>query len=47
VKQVEAAVVGAGYFGCRVALHLRKLGFSRVLLLDRENAIMQRASFVN
>jgi glycine/D-amino acid oxidase-like deaminating enzyme len=47
MRHVEAAVVGAGYFGCRAALHLRGLGFSRVLLLDREDAIMRRASFVN
>lgn len=47
MRPVDAVVVGAGYFGCRVALQLRELGFPRVLLLDRESAIMRRASFVN
>ncbi len=43
----DVAVIGAGFFGCEIALQLRRLGVPRVLLLDREAAILRRASAVN
>jgi glycine/D-amino acid oxidase-like deaminating enzyme len=43
----DVAVIGAGFFGCEIALQLRRLGVPRVLLLDREPAILRRASAVN
>ncbi|MCP8936945.1 FAD-binding oxidoreductase [Alsobacter sp. SYSU M60028] len=43
----DGVVIGAGFFGCRVALALRQLGLRRVLLVERERDIMRRASFVN
>jgi glycine/D-amino acid oxidase-like deaminating enzyme len=43
----DAIIVGGGFFGCEVALTLRRLGFERVLLVEREKALLQRASFVN
>jgi glycine/D-amino acid oxidase-like deaminating enzyme len=32
----QAAVIGGGLFGCRLALELRRHGFDRVLLIERE-----------
>lgn len=43
----DAVVIGGGFFGCETALELKRLGFSRVLLVEREGAILRRASFVN
>jgi glycine/D-amino acid oxidase-like deaminating enzyme len=45
--EFDVAVIGAGFFGCQIALALRELGVERVALLEREPAIMQRASYVN
>lgn len=43
----DALVIGAGYYGCRIALHLKSAGFNNVMLVERESDIMQRASFTN
>ena len=47
MRSVDAVVIGAGFFGCKVAIALRELGLGRVLLVEREGDIMRRASFVN
>jgi glycine/D-amino acid oxidase-like deaminating enzyme len=46
-RQADAVVVGAGFFGCHAALHLRQMGLRRVVLLDEAAGILRRASFVN
>lgn len=43
----DAIVIGAGFFGCHVALQLRRMDMARVILADRETGIMRRASYVN
>lgn len=44
---LDCVVVGAGVFGCFLALHLtRELGLS-VAVLEREVALLRRASFTN
>jgi glycine/D-amino acid oxidase-like deaminating enzyme len=45
--EVDALVVGGGFYGCHIALCLKELGFKRVRLIEREPSIMQRASYVN
>lgn len=47
MREVDALVIGAGFYGCNVALALRQMGFSRVRMLEREAGIMRRASYVN
>jgi glycine/D-amino acid oxidase-like deaminating enzyme len=47
VIEVDALVVGGGFYGCHMALALKKLGFKRVCLIERENGLMRRASYVN
>jgi glycine/D-amino acid oxidase-like deaminating enzyme len=44
---VDAVVIGAGFFGIEIALELRRLGLRRVMIVEREGAIMRRASAVN
>jgi glycine/D-amino acid oxidase-like deaminating enzyme len=46
-ERADAVVVGAGFFGCHVALHLRQMGLCRVVLLDEAGGILRRASFAN
>ena len=41
-----AIVIGGGFYGCVVARELRKY-FERVLLLERDDDLMQRASYRN
>ena len=43
----DAIVIGGGFYGCETALELRRLGFSKVIVAERENDILRRASFVN
>jgi glycine/D-amino acid oxidase-like deaminating enzyme len=43
----DAIVIGGGFYGCETALELKRLGFSRVIVAERENGILRRASFVN
>lgn len=43
----QAAVIGGGFFGCAVALHLRKLGLRRIALVERESQLLTRASYRN
>jgi glycine/D-amino acid oxidase-like deaminating enzyme len=44
---VDAIVIGGGFYGCETALELKRLGFSRVVVAEREDDILRRASFVN
>ncbi len=46
-READVVVIGAGFFGCEIALSLRELGFNRVVLLEREQSILRRASYVN
>ncbi len=43
----DSIILGAGFFGLRIAKHLRSQGFSRILVLEAENEAMTRASYVN
>lgn len=43
----DALVIGGGFYGAEVALELRRLGFERVVVAEREPGILRRASYVN
>lgn len=43
----DALIIGAGFFGVEIALELRRLGLKRILVVEREDGIMRRASYVN
>jgi glycine/D-amino acid oxidase-like deaminating enzyme len=44
----DALIIGGGFYGAAIAVHLvRNHGFQRVRLVERESAIMQRASYNN
>lgn len=42
----DVTIVGGGFYGCMIALYFRGLG-KKVLVLERESDIMQKASFNN
>ncbi|TFD51883.1 FAD-binding oxidoreductase [Cryobacterium sp. Hh7] len=45
---LDFVIVGGGFYGLRLALHLRKkLHFASILVLEKEDEVMERASFVN
>ncbi len=44
---LDAVVIGGGFFGCETALELKRLGFGRILIAEREPGLLRRASFVN
>ncbi len=44
--RIDAVVIGGGFYGCCVAVYLRRR-FARVVLYEREPALMMRASRVN
>jgi len=43
----SAVVIGGGFFGCMIAVHLRACGVSRVTLCEREPLLLARASYSN
>src|SRR5215471_14806144 len=46
--RVDALVIGGGFYGCSIALHLKRdLGLARVCLVEREDRLMTRASYAN
>ncbi len=42
----DAVIIGGGFFGCRIALHLRDRA-ERILILEKERDLLQRASYTN
>lgn len=47
-ERFDAVVVGGGFYGLSIALHLReRLGFTAVAVLEAGDAVMNRASYVN
>jgi glycine/D-amino acid oxidase-like deaminating enzyme len=45
--EVDALIIGGGFYGCHAALTLKELGLKRVHIVERESGLMRRASFVN
>jgi glycine/D-amino acid oxidase-like deaminating enzyme len=45
--ETDILIVGAGFYGCSIAVALRRLGAGRVTVVDEAADIMTRASFVN
>lgn len=45
-KYYDAIVIGGGFYGCSIAIELKKSGKS-VVLLEKEPDLMQRASYAN
>src|SRR5579863_1362893 len=43
----SAVVIGGGFFGSMIAVHLRASGVSRVVLCEREPLLLARASYSN
>ena len=46
-ERFDAIVVGGGFYGAMLALHLRRRGLARVVLFERETELMTRASYAN
>jgi glycine/D-amino acid oxidase-like deaminating enzyme len=45
--QHGAVIIGGGFFGCTIALHLRACGFAPVTVCEREPQLLTRASYSN
>jgi glycine/D-amino acid oxidase-like deaminating enzyme len=45
--EYDAIVIGGGFFGCSLALHLRRTRGWKVVILEAYSDLMQRASYVN
>ena len=43
----DVVVLGGGFFGCEAALALSRSGFDRIAIIEREPALLRRASYVN
>lgn len=46
-ERFDAIVIGGGFYGAMLALHLRRRGLARVALFEREPELMTRASYAN
>lgn len=47
MREYDAIIIGGGFFGLRIAIHLRELGLNHVAVLDKEPTLLSRASYVN
>lgn len=47
MTRVDAVVIGGGFFGCQIALELRRIGLERIILYERESGLFLRASYAN
>lgn len=47
MRQLDALVIGGGFFGCKVALELKAAGLRHVVVAEREKQLLSRASYVN
>jgi glycine/D-amino acid oxidase-like deaminating enzyme len=43
----DALVIGGGFYGCVIAMHLVRRGFPDVMLVEREDELLTRASYRN
>src|SRR4051794_249350 len=46
MQRYDVVIIGGGFFGCSLALHLKKPK-NKVLVLEKENDIMTHASYNN
>lgn len=47
-ETVDAIIIGGGFYGLRIALFLHEeLGVNNIAVIEKENALMSRASYVN
>jgi len=45
---VDAVIIGAGFYGSAIAIYLaRERGLKNIVLIERESALMLRASYNN
>lgn len=44
---IDSLVIGGGFYGCAIAIFLARQRRHKVLLIEREDALMQRASYNN
>lgn len=48
IDAVDAVIVGGGFYGCAIALHLvKRHGLRNIVLIEREDTLMARASYSN
>ncbi|NDE89975.1 MAG: FAD-binding oxidoreductase [Alphaproteobacteria bacterium] len=47
MKHYDALIIGGGFFGCMIAIALRQQGLARVVVAERSNQIMRRATQFN
>ncbi|HGJ5869023.1 FAD-dependent oxidoreductase [Arsenophonus nasoniae] len=47
-QNFDAVIIGGGFYGCAIAIYLTKrLGLKKILLVERENKLLSRASYTN
>ena len=45
-NRYDAVIIGGGFFGCKIASFLKKY-FNKILILEKENDLLLRASYFN
>lgn len=47
-QDVDALIIGGGFYGCAIAIYLAKQrGLKKVILIERESGLLTRASYNN
>jgi glycine/D-amino acid oxidase-like deaminating enzyme len=40
----DAIIIGGGFYGCEIALELQRIGFGKIVLVEREPGLLRRSS---
>lgn len=43
----QVAIIGGGFYGCAIGLHLSRRGYTQIALIEREHDLLTRASYRN
>lgn len=46
-QNINILIIGAGFYGCEIALFLKRKGYKNILILEKENELLTKASYIN
>jgi len=47
IKNLKMIIIGGGFYGCEIALFLKRKGYKNILILEKENELLTKASYIN
>ncbi|GAB4219636.1 MAG: hypothetical protein Fur009_6730 [Candidatus Microgenomates bacterium] len=47
IVQEKILIIGGGFYGCEIALFFKRKGYEDILILEKENNLLAKASYIN